>query len=146
MTQKKLKNKTKPNRSKRLNRNDLKIEVYNLAGVKTTKKLKLLKREFNNLDFRRTRSWEEALIKLSSNRSDIGFEDWTSNPPDEYKELFSEIEQVSHSYNQNIKKGLRVSKSLQHSAKDLQSLSEDLSDEAKKLNDDATSVELRTRI
>ena len=125
---------------------DLKSDVYKLAGVNTTKKLKLLRSEFKSLDFRRKRSWEIALKTLSTTPSTKQFEDWRQNPPEEYKDLFSEIEDVSNSYNQSIEDGLKISKSIKEEAKDLQKTSDDLSNEAKKLNDDATSAEIEMRI
>ena len=125
---------------------DLKSDVYKLAGVNTTKKLKLLRSEFKSLDFRRKSNWEIALKTLSTTPSTKQFEDWRQNPPEEYKDLFSEIEDVSNSYNQSIEKGLKISKSIKEEAKDLQKTSDDLSNEAKKLNDDATSAEIEMRI
>ena len=124
---------------------DLKSDVYKLAGVNTTKKLKLLRREFNSLDFRRKSSWEIALKTLSTTPSTKQFEEWRQKPPEEYKDLFSEIEDVSNSYNQSIEEGLKISKSIKDEAKDLQKLSDELSDEARKLNDDATTVEINKR-
>ena len=125
---------------------DLKSDVYKLAGVNTTKKLKLLRSEFKSLDFRRKSNWEIALKTLSTTPSTKQFEDWRQNPPEEYKDLFSEIEDVSNSYNQSIEEGLKISKSIKEEAKDLQKTSDDLSNEAKKLNDDATSAEIEMRI
>ena len=125
---------------------DLKSDVYKLAGVNTTKKLKLLRSEFKSLDFRRKSNWEIALKTLSTTTSTKQFEDWRQNPPEEYKDLFSEIEDVSNSYNQSIEEGLKISKSIKEEAKDLQKTSDDLSNEAKKLNDDATSAEIEMRI
>ena len=125
---------------------DLKSDVYKLAGVNTTKKLKLLRSEFKSLDFRRKSNWEIALKTLSTTPSTKQFEDWRQNPPEEYKDLFTEIEDVSNSYNQSIEKGLKISKSIKEEAKDLQKTSDDLSNEAKKLNDDATSAEIEMRI
>jgi len=125
---------------------DLKSDVYKLAGVNTTKKLKLLRSEFKSLDFRRKSNWEIALKTLSTTPSTKQFEDWRQNPPEEYKDLFSEIEDLSNSYNQSIEEGLKISKSIKEEAKDLQKTSDDLSNEAKKLNDDATSAEIEMRI
>jgi len=125
---------------------DLKSDVYKLAGVNTTKKLKLLRSEFKSLDLRRKSNWEIALKTLSTTSSTKQFEDWRQNPPEEYKDLFSEIEDVSNSYNQSIEEGLKISKSIKEEAKDLQKTSDDLSNEAKKLNDDATSAEIEMRI
>ena len=124
---------------------DLKNIVYKLAGVSTTKSLKLLKSEFKSLDFRRRSSWRIALKTLSNTNSAKQFEDWRQHPTEEYKDLFSEIENVSKSYNQSIEEGLRISKSIKDEAKNLQNLSDELSNEARKLNDDATTVEINKR-
>ena len=143
------KEKTAPNKNKgdkKQSLKDLKSDVYKLAGVNTTKKLKLLRSEFKSLDFRRKSNWEIALKTLSTTSSTKQFEDWRQNPPEEYKDLFSEIEDVSNSYNQSIEEGLKISKSIKEEAKDLQKTSDDLSNEAKKLNDDATSAEIEMRI
>ena len=125
---------------------DLKSDVYKLAGVNTTKKLKLLRSEFKSLDFRRKSNWEIALKTLSRTDSAKQFEDWRQNPPEEYKDLFSEIDDVSSSYNQSIEKGIKISKSIKDGAKDLQDLGDELSEEAKVLNDDATTAEITKRI
>ena len=141
--------KSAPNKNKvdkKQSLKDLKSDVYKLAGVNTTKKLKLLRSEFKSLDFRRKSNWEIALKTLSTTPSTKQFEDWRQNPPEEYKDLFSEIEDVSNSYNQSIEEGLKISKSIKEEAKDLQKTSADLSNEAKKLNDDATSAEIEMRI
>ena len=132
--------------NKKLSLKDLKSNVYKLSGVSTTKELKLLQSEFKALDFRRKSSWEIALKTLSTTPSVKQFEDWRHNPPEEYKDLFSEIKDVSNSYNQSIEEGLKISKSIKEEAKDLQKTSDDLSNEAKKLNDDATSAEIEMRI
>ena len=125
---------------------DLKNIVYKLAGVSTTKSLKLLQSDFKSLDFRRRSSWDKALKTISKTNSTKQFEDWRQNPPEEYKDLFSEIEDLSEAYNQSIEEGLKISKSIKEEAKDLQKTSDDLSNEAKKLNDDATSAEIEMRI
>ena len=124
---------------------DLKSDVYKLAGVNTTKKLKLLRSEFKSLDFRRKSNWEIALKTLSTTLSTKQFEDWRQNPPEEYKDLFSEIEDVSNSYNQSIEEGLKISRSIKDEAKELHKLSGELSEEAKELNDEATSAEIEMK-
>ena len=125
---------------------DLKNIVYKLAGVSTTKSLKLLQSDFKSLDFRRRSSWDKALKTISKTNSAKQFEDWRQNPPEEYKDLFSEIEDVSNSYNQSIEEGIKISKSIKDEAKDLQNLGDELSEEAKVLNDEATSAEKKMRI
>ena len=67
---------------------EIKKEVYQLAQVKTTKMLKGLKVEFTPLDFRRKASWEKAFTIL---KGDDSFEEWRSNPPEKYKEIFNQI-------------------------------------------------------
>ena len=124
---------------------DLKNIVYKLAGVSTTKSLKRLQSDFKSLDFRRRSSWDKALKTISKTNSAKQFEDWRQNPPDEYKDLFSDIDNVSESYNQSIEAGLKISKSIKEDAKDLQKLSDEFSDEARELNDDATTVEIKKR-
>ena len=135
----------KNNIDKKLSLKDLKRDVYTLGGVSTTKKLKLLRREFNSLDFRRKSSWEKALKTLSATPSTKQFEEWRQKPPEEYKDLFSEIENVSNSYNQSIEEGLKISRSIKDEAKGLKKLSDELSEEAKELNDEATSAEIEMK-
>ena len=124
---------------------DLKNIVYKLAGVSTTKSLKLLQSDFKSLDFRRRSSWDKALKTISKTNSAKQFEDWRQNPPDEYKDLFSDIDNVSESYNQSIEEGLKISRSIKDEAKGLKKLSDELSEEAKELNDEATSAEIEMR-
>ena len=57
---------------------ELKKEVYQLAHVKTTKKLKALRSEFASLDFRRKASWQTALTTLK------GDDTWVSLPKDQW--------------------------------------------------------------
>ncbi len=74
-----------------LERSQLKEKVYKMSGVSTTKALKGCRREFSKLDFRRTASWKTALTHLEK----VNFDQLSANPPEEYRELFSEI---THSF------------------------------------------------
>lgn len=77
---------------------ELKAKVYELAEVNTTQQLKAKYAEFKTLDMRRKTSWEKALTAVQKQRSE--FEDWLENPPEEYKDLFSEIVGASQKYAQ----------------------------------------------
>lgn len=82
---------------------ELKLHVYALAGVSSTKALKSSHPEFASLDFRRKSSWlkaEEALAQPQGEKQ--LFEQWLSEPPEEYRELFAEINTVSSAYHQGI--------------------------------------------
>ncbi len=111
---------------------ELKSKVYDLAKVKSTKELKSKYTEFKTLDMRRKVSWETALQFLEKEGSD--FETWLENPPEEYKELFSEIQEVSKKYDQNSSKTKHLVQNLQSVANSLEVAAEELIDEATQLD------------
>ncbi|MFM7676007.1 MAG: hypothetical protein ACKO5F_10585 [Synechococcus sp.] len=67
------------------------------------------------LDFRRKSSWQTARDLL---------------PPQEWKELWSEIEEAVKVYDDTLEKGLQLSGQLRRAADDLEALSEELLEEA----------------
>lgn len=110
---------------------DLKREVYALAKVSSTKELKRTNVDLRHLDFRLKVSWRSALEVLQ--KAAAAYADWDSNPPEEYKELFAEIDQVAAAYSASIEQGLKLSAQLRHAADDLEALSGELLDEAAEL-------------
>ena len=74
-------------------RSFLKKKVYSLSAVSTTKALKACRSEFSKLDFRRTASWEKALVYLEKDNSSSSLEQLCANPSDKYRELFADITQ-----------------------------------------------------
>ena len=111
---------------------ELKIRVYDLAKVKSTKELKSKYTEFKTLDMRRKVSWEAALKSLE--KLDGNFEAWLENPPAEYKELFSEIQEVSKKYDQGLSKTKHLVQNIQSVANSLEVAAEELIDEATQLD------------
>ena len=106
---------------------ELKKEVYQLAQVKTTKKLKALRSEFASLDFRRKASWQTALTTL---KGDESFEDWRSNPPDKYKEIFKEIDDASNEHETNLANTKKAFQNLEDSIHELDQLTKETKAEA----------------
>ena len=109
---------------------ELKKEVYQLAQVKTTKKLKVLRSEFASLDFRRKASWQTALTAL---KGDESFEEWRSNPPEKYKEIFKEIDDASNEHETNLANAKKAFQNLEDSIHELDQLTKDSKEEASDL-------------
>ena len=106
---------------------ELKKEVYQLAQVKTTKRLKALRREFASLDFRRKASWQAALNALKGEES---FEQWRSNPPEKYKEIFKEIDEASKEHKTNLENTQKAFQNLEDSIQELDQLTKETKEEA----------------
>ncbi len=121
----------KPASQKQQTLADLKREVYALAKVSSTKELKRTNVDLRPLDFRLKLSWRTALEVLQ--QSAAAYPDWNTNPTDEFKELFAEIEQASEAYGQSIDDGLKLSGQLKQAADDLEALSGELLEEADEL-------------
>ena len=111
----------------KLKLSDLKKEVYQLAQVTTTKQLKALRSEFATLDFRRKASWQKALTSIQGDES---FEEWRSNPPEKYKEIFKEIDEASQEHETNIENAKKAFQNLEHSIQELDQLTKDTKEEA----------------
>jgi hypothetical protein len=110
---------------------DLKREVLALAGVSNTKELKRTNVDLRHLDFRLKASWLSALAVLQ--QAAAAYPDWNSNPPEEFKELFAEIDQAAAAYSASIEQGLKLSAQLRGAADDLEALSGELQQEAEEL-------------
>lgn len=110
---------------------DLKREVLALAKVTNTKELKRTNADLRPLDFRLKASWSSAFTVLR--QAAAAYPDWHSNPPEEYRELFQEIDAASASYARSIDKGLRLSEELAEAAADIDALADELRDEASEL-------------
>ena len=106
---------------------ELKKEVYQLAEVKTTKKLKALRSEFASLDFRRKASWQTALNALKGEKS---FEEWRSNPHEKYKEIFKEIDEASKEHKTNLVNTKKAFQNLEDSIHELDQLTKETKAEA----------------
>ena len=100
---------------------ELKLHVYALAGVSSTRALKLSHAEFAGLDFRRRNAWpraEEVLTQPHGNEQT--FEQWLSAPPEEYRDLFADINTVSSAYQQGMNNLRAASRELLAAAEDLE--------------------------
>jgi hypothetical protein len=110
---------------------DIKREVLALAKVTNTKELKRTNADLRPLDFRLKVSWLSALTVLR--QAAAAYPDWHSNPPEEYRELFQEIDAASASYARSIDKGMRLSEELEQAADDIDALADELQQEASEL-------------
>ncbi|WP_411868811.1 hypothetical protein [Vulcanococcus limneticus] len=118
---------------------DLKRQVLALAQVSSTQELKRTSVDLRHLDFRLKASWHSALAVLQ--QAAAAYPDWDSNPPEEFKELFAEIDQAAAAYEASIDQGLKLSGQLREAADDLEALSGELQQEAEEL----TAIEQASR-
>ena len=109
----------------------LKGQVLTLAKVSSTQELKRANVDLRHLDFRLKASWRSALGVLE--QSAVAMDEWDRNPPEEYKELFAEIDQAAAAYSASIEQGLKLSSQLREAADDLEALSGELQQEAEEL-------------
>ena len=116
---------------------ELRSKVYELAKVDSTKQLKVKYANFKTLDMRFKVSWKTALQFLEEEGSD--FDTWLANPPEEYKELFSEIQKVSDKYDQSSLKR-------KHLVQNLQSITDSLEATAAELQDEATQLDKQNNL
>ena len=110
---------------------ELKAEVFALAGVSTTTALKKQNVDLAHLDFRRKSSWQAAADALRTTAQAIA--EGKSQPPDDLRELFAEIDQASAAYGAAIDAGLELSRQVRQSADDLEALSAELLEDAAEL-------------
>lgn len=110
---------------------DLKHQVLTLAKVSSTQELKRANVDLRHLDFRLKASWRSALGVLE--QASVAMEEWDRNPPEEYKELFAEIDQAAAAYSASIEQGLKLSSQLRDAADDLEAVAGELQQEAEEL-------------
>jgi hypothetical protein len=110
---------------------DLKRQVLTLAKVSGTKELKRANVDLRHLDFRLKASWRSALGVLQ--QAAVAMAEWERNPPEEYKELFAEIDQAAAAYSASIEQGIKLSSQLRDAADDLDALAGELQQEAEEL-------------
>jgi hypothetical protein len=121
----------RPARQKEPSLADLKGQVLALAKVSSTKEIKRTNVDLRHLDFRLKASWRSALGVLE--QAAVAMAEWDRNPPEEYKELFAEIDQAAATYNASIEQGLKLSSQLRDAADDLDALAGELQQEAEEL-------------
>ena len=107
---------------------ELKRQVLALAKVSSTKELRRVNLDLRHLDFRLKASWRSALEVLQ--QAGAAMAEWERNPPEDYKELFAEIDQAAAAYSASIEQGLKLSSQLRDAADDLEALSGELQQEA----------------
>tara|TARA_Y100000994_G_scaffold216228_1_gene192973 strand:- start:1002 stop:1436 length:435 start_codon:yes stop_codon:yes gene_type:complete len=112
---------------------ELKKKVYQRAGVTTTKELKSLNSEWASLDFRLKDTWKFALTTFEREES---FEDWRSNPPEKYKEVFKEIEEASKDHQSHVASAKKVFKDLEESVRELNKLTKEVQEDVKALQEE----------
>ena len=110
---------------------ELKRQVLVLAKVSSTQELKRTNVDLRHLDFRLKASWRSALEVLQ--QAGAAMAEWERNPPEDYKELFAEIDQAAAAYSAAIEQGLKLSSQLRDAADDLEALSGELQQEAEEL-------------
>ena len=120
---------------------DLKKQVYRLASVNSTKALKEYKSVFAEWDFRLRASWDDAFALLQGD-----FDEWCANPPDEYRELFSEISKVSKEHQDNIRESIKLCERIEETTKELEEFAEDKSKEANTLMQQAKAFKQQEEI
>lgn len=121
----------RPARQKEPSLADLKGQVLTLAKVSSTQELKRANVDLRHLDFRLKASWRSALGVLE--QASVAMDEWDRNPPEEYKELFAEIDQAAAAYSASIEQGLKLSSQLRDAADDLEAVAGELQQEAEEL-------------
>ena len=116
---------------------ELKKEAYDLARVNSTKALKALDIRFRGLDFRRKDDWKKAINMLKKEPS---YEEWCAEPPEKYRELFAEIDQVSKDSEKIIEHGHQLIKGLEEDTNSLERIAKQCQEEADSLREEAISA------
>ena len=111
--------KKKKRNSKKEELDLLKGKVYQLAHAKDTKGLKASNHRFNSLDFRKPNNWELAFKILKE------YEQSNSDTPEEYRELFDEIDQVNKEAKASILKSRQTFQNIEQSLSELDALTEE---------------------
>ncbi|MES1022137.1 hypothetical protein ABN584_04425 [Gloeocapsa sp. BRSZ] len=114
-----------------MNLQKLKATVYEIAAVSTIKQLKTKYEVLKSLDMRRKASWEQALAIVQQHQT--AFTSWLENPPDEYKELFAEIDRVAGSYDNELATLKQKQQAMMSVADDIEALAEEIQDEGDRL-------------
>lgn len=114
---------------------DLRAEVYALAQVTQTKALKTKYPSLSALNFSFKSSWETALTLLQADQPN--FQNWLENPPEEYKELFKNIESVSAEFGDKLEKAKHLGQDALAMAENLEQLAEAAQTEAEDLRKEA---------
>lgn len=114
-----------------MNLQKLKATVYEIAAVSTIKQLKTKYKVLKLLDMRRKTSWKQALAIAQQHQQE--FTSWLENPPDEYKELFAEIDRVAGDYDNELAILKQNKQAMMSIADDLETLANEIQDEGDRL-------------
>ncbi|UIE36014.1 hypothetical protein [Leptodesmis sichuanensis] len=124
---------------------ELKAKVYELSGVDTTQQLKAKYKDLKTLDMRRKDAWMKALSILQDQQKE--FNHWLENPPEEYQQLFAEIEDVSRLYDQKRTEFKQVGAEVRAIVSDLEELAGECQDEATTLRQEVkTARQIKKKI
>lgn len=118
---------------------ELKAQVYELAEVSTTPQLKSKYEAVQSLDMRRKASWQQALTIVQNRQRE--FQDWLENPPDKYKELFTEIRLVSQSFDDKLVEAKQLAAEVNAIADSLEDLAQECQDEADSLKQEVKAAQ-----
>ncbi|MBW4541472.1 MAG: hypothetical protein KME43_20365 [Myxacorys chilensis ATA2-1-KO14] len=110
---------------------ELKTQVLELAEVETTQQLKAKCAALRSLDMRHKASWEKALCVLKP--SDSEFQAWLENPPEEYREVFAEIDSTAKQFDQVLTQARQLGQDINAIAENLEESVADLEAEAEQL-------------
>uniref|UniRef100_B8HYY6 Uncharacterized protein n=1 Tax=Cyanothece sp. (strain PCC 7425 / ATCC 29141) TaxID=395961 RepID=B8HYY6_CYAP4 len=110
---------------------ELKSKAYALSGTSNVRQLKDKYEDIRALDMRRKSSWEAAIVIIEKHQQE--FQDWLANPPDEYKELFAEIDGVTKAYSEKVSEIEEISSELLAIGDELEAMAEDYEDQADQL-------------
>lgn len=114
---------------------ELKAAVYQLAQVSETQQLKANFEFLHHLNFSFKTAWETALDLLQNEQTN--FETWRQNPPEEYRELFADIELTSQAFSESIEKAKALGKDAKEMAESLENLGQEAQAEAERLREEA---------
>ena len=117
---------------------ELRAQVYELAEVTTTQQLKAKYEEIRSLDMRRKISWEKALAIVQTQQDEL--QNWLENPPDEYKELFAEIESTAKTFDQKLVEARQLHQEVNAMADSLEELASECQDEADRLKQEVKAA------
>lgn len=110
---------------------ELKTKVYELSSLNTIPQLKAKYSGLKVLDMRKKSSWEVALEVVRQQENE--FEQWLENPPEEYKDLFSEITKTSYNYDRKSAKTKQLVQEVLSMSSSIEDLSEEFQEETSQL-------------
>jgi len=122
---------------------ELKAKVYELAGVNSTKQIKAKYKEIKTLDMRLKTSWQQTLAIVQKSQSE--FEEWLENPPEEYKELFSEITEALQEYEHKSAQTKQLVQEIVSIADNLEELAEESQKEANQIKQEVKVTKLTSK-